>query len=239
MLRLFASTVIGGVGIANTLDAAIGGYPWIAVLFAGLSAFVLIPAWLELRIIFAAKADLAEADKDITHLMKLSAEHARDAASYAAALMSIRDTLAEGKDEAAWQIANDALAEMHDTTTAVRFCFNWMAAICHGASAHWWTDPATGENLRNARYVVPTKLMLTVSELAEAMEAHRKNLPDDKLPQFDGFTVEMADALIRIFDLAGSQKIELGEAAAAKMAFNATRADHTNAARLGTNGKAY
>ena len=48
------------------------------------------------------------------------------------------------------------------------------------------------------------KLMLTVSELAEAMEGIRKGgiETDDKLPQFTNLAVELADAMIRIMDLA-------------------------------------
>ncbi|KRR21678.1 hypothetical protein [Bradyrhizobium retamae] len=240
MFRLFASLVIGGIGISTVLDSLVRGHFWIAVLFTALTAIVLIPGWGDLRKLFKAELGLAAADDQAMHAMKLAAEHARDAASYATALVSIRDTLSEGdNNKEALYIASDALAEMQDTATAIRFCFNWMTAIIHNANAHWWIDPATGENLRNARFVVPTKLMLTVSELSEAMEAHRKSLADDKLPQFDGFTVEMVDALFRIFDLAGSQRCGLGDAASAKLAYNATRADHTNAARLGTHGKAY
>jgi len=48
------------------------------------------------------------------------------------------------------------------------------------------------------------KLMLTVSELAEAMEGIRKGgiKPDDKLPQFSNLAVELADVMIRTMDLA-------------------------------------
>ena len=48
------------------------------------------------------------------------------------------------------------------------------------------------------------KLMLTVSELAEAMEGIRKGgiKPDDKLPQFSNLAVELADTVIRVLDLA-------------------------------------
>ncbi len=44
--------------------------------------------------------------------------------------------------------------------------------------------------------------MLAVSELAEAMKGHRQDLMDDKLPHRKMFEVELADALIRIFDTA-------------------------------------
>lgn len=111
-----------------------------------------------------------------------------------------------------------------------------LTRICHGRSkrAGWWdrTDP-------RAPMVVPTKLMLTVSELAEAMEGHRKGLQDDKLPHREMLDVELADAAIRIFDLAGALGFDLGATIAEKLAFNATRKDHTRAARAAAGGKTY
>lgn len=50
------------------------------------------------------------------------------------------------------------------------------------------------------------QLMLIVSELSEAMEADRKDLQDDHLPQYKGFDVELIDANIRILDFIGSNK---------------------------------
>lgn len=109
----------------------------------------------------------------------------------------------------------------------------------HNANKHWWKDPATGAMQPIDSLMVPTKLMLIVSELAEAMEGHRKGLMDDKLPHRPMFEVEMADALIRLLDLAGACGIDLGGAYAEKMRYNATRADHTNEARLAQGGKKY
>lgn len=82
-------------------------------------------------------------------------------------------------------------------------------------------------------------LMLCVSELAEAMEGHRKSLPDDKLPHRSMFEVELADCLIRIFDLAGARGLDLQGAYEEKMAYNAQRADHKIEQRLQPGGKAY
>ena len=53
-----------------------------------------------------------------------------------------------------------------------------------------------------------TLLALINSELYEALEGYRKNLKDDHLPQYDNFAVEMADAIIRLYDLMGYQNIE-------------------------------
>lgn len=93
----------------------------------------------------------------------------------------------------------------------------------------------TGQLKRN----IGELLMLTVSELSEAMEGHRKNLMDDKLPHRKMFEVELADAIIRIFDIAGGLGLDLGGAFVEKMAFNAVRKDHTLKARMGENGKKY
>jgi NTP pyrophosphatase (non-canonical NTP hydrolase) len=81
--------------------------------------------------------------------------------------------------------------------------------------------------------------MLIVSEVAEAMEGHRKDLMDDKLPHRKMIEVELADTMIRIFDLAGAKGYDLGGAINDKMAYNAQRADHKIENRLKPGGKAY
>jgi NTP pyrophosphatase (non-canonical NTP hydrolase) len=113
-----------------------------------------------------------------------------------------------------------------------------MTNLCHAAAATWWTDLKTGEDLRMANNV-PEKLMLIVSELAEAMEGHRKNQMDDKLPHRPMVEVELADAVIRIFDLAGAKGYDVAGAIVEKLAFNAQRADHKPESRLAEGGKAY
>ena len=73
--------------------------------------------------------------------------------------------------------------------------------LCHGLAreAGWWDnrdldDPQT----------IPTCLCLVHSEVSEAMEGARKNRMDDHLPHRKAFEVELADAMIRILDLAGT-----------------------------------
>ena len=82
-------------------------------------------------------------------------------------------------------------------------------------------------------------LMLIVSEISEAMEGERKDLMDDKLPHRKMAEVELADALIRIFDYAGAYGLDLGGAFTEKMEYNAKREDHTVEARRGEHGKKF
>lgn len=111
---------------------------------------------------------------------------------------------------------------------------NDLARECHEANQTWWHDPATGERLNRNKGEL---LMLMVSELSEAMEGERKELMDDKLPHRRMAEVELADALIRIFDYAGAYGYDLDGAVAEKRAYNAQRADHKPEARLATGGK--
>jgi len=83
-------------------------------------------------------------------------------------------------------------------------------AVDHG----WWEqDRPIGE-----------VLMLAVTELAEAMEAHRRGNPPSEA--IDGYTQveeELADTIIRVLDLAAGAGLDLEGAVRAKMAYNETR----------------
>jgi NTP pyrophosphatase (non-canonical NTP hydrolase) len=135
-----------------------------------------------------------------------------------------------------------------------RYAGRHLQHVCHEAAnkAGWWRHAKTGKDL--ARMVkapegpheeltggalVAQKLCLIHSEISEAMEGHRKGLMDDKLPHRTMLEVELADAVIRICDLAGAMDLDLGAAIAQKLAYNATRADHKPEARAASGGKAY
>jgi len=66
-------------------------------------------------------------------------------------------------------------------------------------------------------------LALMHSELSEALEADRKNLKDDKLTEYDGFAVELADCVIRILDTCGALEIPIGNIISEKIRYNANR----------------
>lgn len=116
-----------------------------------------------------------------------------------------------------------------------------LVVACHKASsdAGWWRDLETGEPVIARPHVVGEKMMLVVSEVSEAMEGHRKNLMDDKLPHRPMVEVELADAVIRIADLAGALGLDLGGAIVEKLVFNATRPDHKPENRRLDDGKKY
>ena len=113
--------------------------------------------------------------------------------------------------------------------------------------AGWWTDLDTLQSLaeecrirtRFGKALVAEKLALIHSEVSEAMEGARKNLMDDKLPHRKMIEVELADAVIRILDLAGALQLDLAGAIQEKLAFNKTREDHQIEYRMKENGKAY
>jgi hypothetical protein len=111
----------------------------------------------------------------------------------------------------------------------------------------WYKDPKTGRRFRPHRNI-PEMLALIHSEISEGLEGWRKDLSDNHLPQHKMLTVEMADALVRIFDLMGYirnnpnlfpeyEGLDLGRAFCEKIIYNGTRADHKLENRAGAGGK--
>lgn len=99
---------------------------------------------------------------------------------------------------------------------------------CHGVARDcgWWQETTERD--------IPRLLMLCVSELSEAMEGDRKDLMDDHLPNRKMIEVELADAIIRIFDMAGGFNLDVAGAIRDKMLYNINREDHKREIR--TNG---
>ena len=132
---------------------------------------------------------------------------------------------------------------------ALKLAGDELTHYCHKASveADWWKDITTGADFaaevrngtRLGKALVAEKLCLIHSEISEAMEGHRKGLSDDKLPHRLQIEVELADAVIRIADLAGALGLDLGGAIAEKIRFNEHRPDHRLENRAAAFGKAY
>jgi len=76
----------------------------------------------------------------------------------------------------------------------------------------WESDRSIGECIA-----------LIHSELSEALEAARKPGIDQHLPHLNPIAVELADAVIRIMDLAESKDLNLAEAIVEKHEYNRTR----------------
>lgn len=122
------------------------------------------------------------------------------------------------------------------TLDLLRLSFNTASEQIHNAQvkAGWYRNPVSNRKItRN----IMEMLMLITTEVAEAAEGHRKGLMDDKLPHRTMLEVELADTLIRIFDLAGYKGLDLGGAVVEKLLYNLTREDHTLAARAADGGK--
>lgn len=113
---------------------------------------------------------------------------------------------------------------------------NQIAEQIHVVNKRWWMNPVTGEaiEVNNGE-----KLMLMVSELAEAMEGDRKNRMDNHLPHRKMLEVELADCMIRIFDFCAARGLDIGNALVEKQAYNVIRQDHKNESRVAEGGKAY
>lgn len=92
--------------------------------------------------------------------------------------------------------------------------FIWLTATCD----RWFTQ-CQGFDRKN----FDGDVMLVVTELAEAVEADRKPGPSSHIPDFTGVEEEIADAMVRLFHLAGKYKLRLGNAFYEKMQFNFTR----------------
>jgi len=112
-----------------------------------------------------------------------------------------------------------------------------LCKICYNVAAArgWWTKANGTPKKRNFGEL----MALIHSEISEALEGGRRDLASDHIAGFSMLEEELADALIRIFDLAGGANLRLGEAFLAKIAFNAVRPDHKPEARAKAGGKSF
>lgn len=105
--------------------------------------------------------------------------------------------------------------------------FNELQAQCHELAIDkgFWTDAEGRPKARN----VPEMLALIHSEISEALEEYRTGRPvwlvyyPHEAPKPEGFGVELADAVIRILDLAEGLEIPLLDQIREKLEYNKTR----------------
>ena len=71
------------------------------------------------------------------------------------------------------------------------------------------------------------------------MEGARKGLLDNHLKDKSMMEVELADAIIRIFDLSQSKGFNIGETIYEKLEYNRSRADHKIENRMKKGGKKF
>lgn len=148
--------------------------------------------------------------------------------------MKTRNTLT---DEKFAKLVKEEFLENGPRETTVSG-FDTLQTLCHCTSVAggWWHDLETKEPLaRNCGEM----LCLIHSEISEAMEGERKDLMDDKLPHKEMVEVELADAVIRIFDYAEAAGWCLAETIVEKLKFNASREDHKPENRILAGGKAF
>lgn len=125
-----------------------------------------------------------------------------------------------------------------DSLDAVRKGIAIATTLCHDLAVHsgWWHDK-DGAPIKVNATIYAAKLALVHSELSESLEGMRKGLQDSHLLHRSSVEVELADTIIRIFDLAGAMGLDVSAAIIEKLAYNQERADHKRENRFAEGGK--
>lgn len=107
-------------------------------------------------------------------------------------------------------------------------------SFTNSANKGFWDDYNNAVLVGNktlVRALTNEKLLLVTSELTEAMEELRSGHKVDEIYTGDkgkpeGFGVEIADAVIRLFDIAGGVGIDLDALISQKMGYNIASRGH-------------
>jgi hypothetical protein len=133
------------------------------------------------------------------------------------------------------ELGPDALAgwreyqiELRQSDPTVALQINALAHRCATASQRWYVDESGNPLPEN----IDRDLMLIVGEAVEAHEHYRHNDRfDDKLPHRRGVEAELADLIVRCLGLSARRGYDIGGTILDKLAFNASREDHSLEAR--------
>ncbi len=101
--------------------------------------------------------------------------------------------------------------------------------------AGWWRS----DSQTHLHLLIAAKFALIHSEVSEAFEGYRRDAVDEHLPHRQSVEVELADVLIRVFDLTGALGLDIDDAVWEKARYNMSRADHKIENRAKEHGKKF
>jgi len=106
---------------------------------------------------------------------------------------------------------------LDDAQSDLASVINTFVTEIHAESSYPWEDADTCEPIEPN---VSELLMSVIADITAAVDADHIGRQDKDLPWHDGLTVSLADAVIRIFDIAGGLDLDLGGALIEKLVHN-------------------